>query len=53
MPKADGLEVLRSAKQNMPDTEVILMTAYAAVSDAVAAMKEGATDYLIKPVETR
>lgn len=51
MPKADGLEVLRSAKQNMPDTEVILMTAYAAVSDAVAAMKEGATDYLIKPVE--
>ncbi|MBK8014409.1 MAG: sigma-54-dependent Fis family transcriptional regulator [Deltaproteobacteria bacterium] len=51
MPKADGLEVLRATKHHMPDTEVILMTAYAAVSDAVAAMREGATDYLIKPVE--
>jgi DNA-binding NtrC family response regulator len=49
MPGADGFEVLRTAKGRAPDTEVIMMTAYATVQDAVTAMKQGAYDYLQKP----
>src|SRR5574341_2446455 len=44
MPGADGFEVLRAAKARSPDTEVIMMTAYATVQNAVAAMKQGAYD---------
>jgi two-component system, NtrC family, response regulator AtoC len=46
----DGLAVLRAAKEAEPSTAVFLMTAYASVATAVAAMKSGATDYLEKPV---
>jgi DNA-binding NtrC family response regulator len=51
MPGADGLAVLREAKRVQPDAEVILMTAYGTVQTALAAMKEGAYDYLTKPFE--
>jgi two-component system response regulator HydG len=51
MPGADGFEVLRSAKARAPDTEVILMTAYASAQDAVDATKQGAYDYLPKPFD--
>jgi DNA-binding NtrC family response regulator len=51
MPGADGFEVLRVAKSRSPDTEVVLMTAYATVQDAVKAMKQGAYDYLQKPFD--
>jgi DNA-binding NtrC family response regulator len=51
MPGADGFEVLRAAKARAPDTEVVMMTAYATVQDAVSAMKEGAYDYLQKPFD--
>ncbi|MBL9019372.1 MAG: sigma-54-dependent Fis family transcriptional regulator, partial [Myxococcales bacterium] len=51
MPGADGLTVLRETKRQYPETEIILMTAYATVQDAVAAMKDGAYDYLQKPFE--
>jgi two-component system response regulator HydG len=51
MPGADGFEVLRAAKARAPDTEVIMMTAYATVQDAVTAMKQGAYDYLQKPFD--
>jgi DNA-binding NtrC family response regulator len=51
MPGADGLTVLREAKRVQPDVEVILMTAYGTVQTAVAAMKEGAFDYLPKPFD--
>jgi two-component system response regulator HydG len=51
MPAADGFEVLRAAKARAPDTEVIMMTAYASVHDAVSAMKQGAYDYLQKPFD--
>jgi two-component system response regulator HydG len=51
MPGADGFEVLRAAKARAPDTEVVMMTAYASVQDAVTAMKEGAYDYLQKPFD--
>jgi two-component system response regulator AtoC len=51
MPGADGFEVLRVVRSRAPDTEVVLMTAYATVEDAVAAMKQGAFDYLQKPFD--
>jgi two-component system NtrC family response regulator len=52
MQPVDGLEVLRSTKEDWPDTEVIMMTAYASAETAVRAMKDGAYDYLIKPFDT-
>ena len=51
MPGADGFEVLRAVKAQSPDTEVLIMTAYASVPDAVEAMRQGAFDYLQKPFE--
>src|SRR5262245_48149887 len=51
LPKLDGLTLFRRTRQQSPDTTVILMTAFAAVQDAVAAVKEGAHDYLTKPFE--
>jgi two-component system response regulator AtoC len=51
MPGAGGFAVLGAAKARSPDTEVIMMTAYATVPDAVEAMKRGAFDYLSKPFD--
>ena len=51
MPNKDGLTVLDNAKQVTPHTEIIMMTAYATAQTAVAAMRKGAFDYLIKPFE--
>ncbi len=51
MPGKDGLYVLGTVKKQKPDTEVILMTAYATAQNAVDAMKKGAYDYIIKPFE--
>jgi DNA-binding NtrC family response regulator len=51
LPKVDGLTVFRRAREIAPRTDVILMTSFGAVSDAVAALKEGAYDYLTKPFE--
>src|SRR5262245_46571114 len=53
MPRADGLEVLRSAKAADPDTSVIVLTAYGTIDEAVQAMKEGAYEFLQKPVDSR
>jgi len=50
MNDADGMEVLRQAKERLPDVEVILVTGYATVENAVAAMQQGAATYLRKPV---
>jgi two-component system response regulator PilR (NtrC family) len=50
MPGADGLEVLRRAREVSPQTLVLLMTAHATVDTAVAALQQGAQDYLLKPV---
>jgi two-component system, NtrC family, response regulator HydG len=44
LPKLDGLTLFRRTRQESPDTAVILMTAFGAVQDAVAAVKEGAHD---------
>jgi DNA-binding NtrC family response regulator len=51
MPGADGFEVLKAVKARAPGTEVVMMTAYATVQDAVRAMKDGAYDYLAKPFD--
>lgn len=51
MPGMSGLEVLEKVKAAHPGLPVILLTAYIDVRDAVAAMKQGAMDYLEKPVD--
>jgi CheY-like chemotaxis protein len=51
MPGASGFEVLRAARAGHDCTEVVLLTAYASVEDAVEAIKQGAYDYLQKPFE--
>lgn len=51
MPGKDGEELLQDLRQQHPDVEVILMTAFATVSKAVAAMKDGAFHYLSKPFD--
>jgi DNA-binding NtrC family response regulator len=51
LPAGDGLGVLRAAKEFDPDLPVIVMTAYGSIQDAVQAMKEGALDFLAKPVD--
>jgi two-component system, NtrC family, response regulator PilR len=48
MPKIDGIEFLKTIKDQRPDTMVILITAYASGETAVNAMKEGAFDYVEK-----
>src|SRR5215470_13136531 len=53
MPRAGGLEVLRSAKAADPGTAVIMLTAYGTIDEAVQAMKEGAYEFLQKPVDSR
>ncbi len=50
MPDGDGLNVMREVRRLAPHTAVILLTAFGSVPDAVAAMKDGACDYLMKPV---
>src|SRR5262245_4958375 len=50
MPGADGLAVLRRAREISPQTLVVVMTAHASVETAVEALRSGASDYLLKPV---
>ncbi|MBE0429092.1 MAG: sigma-54-dependent Fis family transcriptional regulator [Thermoleophilia bacterium] len=49
MEEADGVEVLEKCRGLYPDTEVIMITAYASVPSAVETMKKGAYDYIAKP----
>ena len=49
MAELNGLELLQQIKRESPNLPVILMTAYATVENAVAAMRSGATDYVTKP----
>lgn len=51
MPGTSGLELLRAVKQMAPNVEVVLMTAYGSVETAVAAMREGAYDFVEKPLK--
>src|SRR5688572_9898538 len=51
MPRMDGLGLLRALQQQGADTTTLLLTAQGTVETAVEAMKEGAYDYLTKPVD--
>ena len=50
MPGIDGMDLLRAAGQTSPNTAVVVMTAYGTVETAVAAMKDGAYDFITKPL---
>lgn len=51
LPEMDGLQVLEAVKENDPETQVIVMTAYGTVETAVEAMRKGAYDFLTKPFD--
>ena len=53
MPGPSGYELLSSIKKLRPDLPVVLMTAYGTIAQAVSAMREGATDYIVKPFEAQ
>jgi len=50
MPEADGFELLKVVRNCYPDTAVIMVTGYGTIEDAVRAIKQGAADYLTKPI---
>ena len=52
LPAGSGFDVLQASKEADAQAPVIVMTAFGTVDDAVRAMKEGATDFLTKPVDT-
>ncbi|RKX24696.1 MAG: hypothetical protein DRP47_10985 [Candidatus Zixiibacteriota bacterium] len=52
MPDIDGLEVLSSVREIDNEVSIIVMTAYGTIEDAVTAMKEGAYDFITKPLDT-
>ena len=49
MPRMDGMELLKHVKQTQPETNVIIMTGFGSIENAVDAMKQGAADFLTKP----
>src|SRR5262245_4499258 len=51
LPSGDGLGVLRAAKELDPELQVVVMTAYGSIQDAVTAMREGAMDFVAKPID--
>ncbi|MGD0625010.1 MAG: sigma-54 dependent transcriptional regulator [Thermodesulfobacteriota bacterium] len=51
MPGMDGIQLVREVRRLNPEATVVIMTAYGTVGTAVAAMKEGAYDYLMKPID--
>ncbi|MFW2367494.1 MAG: sigma-54-dependent transcriptional regulator [Desulforhopalus sp.] len=51
MPGLDGLTLLQNVRNQSPDTEVIIMTAYGSVDDAIDCLKKGAADYILKPFD--
>ncbi len=52
VPKKNGIDVLKTSKEENPLVPVIIMTAFGSVETAVAAMKEGAFDFITKPFDT-
>jgi two-component system, NtrC family, response regulator AtoC len=52
MPRIDGMELLQIARAQQPDMQVILLTAHGSIETAVEAMRQGAFDYLQKPLKS-
>ena len=53
MPGIDGTQLVQRIKQSLPDQEIVMVTGVVDVKAAVAAMKEGATDYILKPFDRK
>ena len=53
MPRLNGLDLLKAAKRLSDSVEVIVMTAYGDMNSAIAAMRAGATDYILKPIKLK
>ena len=51
MPGKSGLELLREMKTVSPDTQIVMLTGYGSISNAVEAVKLGATNYIMKPAD--
>ncbi len=51
MPGFDGTQILKLVKEQAPNTDVIMMTAYGSADDAVQCLKQGAADYILKPFD--
>jgi DNA-binding NtrC family response regulator len=51
LPGASGMEFLKTCRQKNPDLIVIIMTAYATIESAVEAIRAGAFEYIVKPVQ--
>lgn len=50
MPGLDGLTLLQNVHRQSPDTDVIIMTAYGSVDDAIDCLRKGAAEYILKPL---
>jgi DNA-binding NtrC family response regulator len=51
MPRVDGFEVLKFVKGSVPETKVIMLTAYADVKNAIESLRQGASDFVSKPYD--
>ena len=51
LPDGTGLELLKKIKDDSPETMIIMLSGYGSISEAVEAMKQGAEDFLTKPIE--
>ena len=51
MPGIDGIQLLEKVKEHSPETDVIIMTAYGSIDDALDCMRRGASDYILKPFD--
>ena len=52
MPETDGLWLLRALKEDLPDCPVVFLTGHGTIDAAVAAIREGAYDFIVKPLDT-
>lgn len=53
MPKMDGLTLMKAVKEASPRTEILVMTAYPEIGSALEAIRQGAFDYLLKPIDVQ
>jgi len=53
MPRMDGLQLLRALRERGEDVPIIMLTAYASIETAIEAMRLGAADYIVRPLEMK